>query len=226
MATIAVRWPRGEGVLRGRSRCDACGVELGIVELIPLLGGALSHWRCRRCTAPIDKRHSLIEIASTIAGAIALAVAPGWFGLAGLAFAVMLIALAALDLSDFWLPDALTLPLAAMGVVVAASGLGPALRDSLLGVVAGWGALALLGFAYHSLRGREGLGRGDAKLLGAIGAWLGWQALPLVVLAASVSGLVAIAVARGLGRKVSSTDRIPFGALLAIAAIGAWLWLA
>jgi leader peptidase (prepilin peptidase) / N-methyltransferase len=226
MANIVVRWPRGESVVRGRSRCDSCGNTLGAIELMPLLGGALSGWRCRKCGAAIDRRHAVVETTCALAGAVALAVAPGWFGVAGLIFACALVALAALDLEHFWLPDALTLPLAAAGAGAAAAGLGPKLTDSAIGLAAGWSALTLLSFAYRRLRRREGLGGGDAKLLAAIGAWLGWQALPLVVLAASMAGLAGVAIAWGVGQRVSATYRIPFGALLSIAAFAIWLWLA
>jgi leader peptidase (prepilin peptidase) / N-methyltransferase len=87
MANIVVRWPRGESVVRGRSRCDSCGNTLGAIELMPLLGGALSGWRCRKCGAAIDRRHAVVEATCALAGAVALAVAPGWFGVAGLIFA-------------------------------------------------------------------------------------------------------------------------------------------
>ena len=127
-------------------------------------------------------------------------------------------ALAALDLTEFWLPDGLTAALAMTGVATAWLGIAPALQDRLIGGVAGFGALWAIGAAYKAYRGHEGLGGGDPKLLGAIGLWIGWRLLPVLVVIASLIGLGVALFWLVTGRAVARDDRLPFGALLAIAA--------
>jgi len=118
------------------------------------------------------------------------------------------------------------LPLIAAGLPVAWVGIGPPLEDRLIGAAAGFAALAAIGWAYERLRGREGLGGGDPKLFAAIGAWIGWQQLPLVLLGAGLLGLVSILLMRARGVAVSATDRLPLGTLMALAAWPIWLIVA
>ena len=132
-------------------------------------------------------------------------------------------ALAALDVAHLWLPDRLTGTLAFAGLTGSAMGLSPDLTNRLIGGAAGFGALTLIATAYRHGRGRDGMGAGDPKLLGAIGLWLGWQNLPLVVLGGSALGLVVIAVMRLRGETVSADLAVPFGALIATAAFPVWL---
>ena len=126
---------------------------------------------------------------------------------------------------DFWLPDPLTLTLALAGVAAGVMDIEPRLVDRLIGGIAGFAALWLVGFTYTRLRGREWLGGGDPKLLGAIGLWLGWRMLPAVLLLAALTGLALVLVGMVRGRAAKLDDRAPFGALLAIAAYPAWLFL-
>jgi leader peptidase (prepilin peptidase)/N-methyltransferase len=115
------------------------------------------------------------------------------------------------------------MPLIALGFAFAWATEHPSLSDSLIGATAGFFALFLVGIAYRLIRGREGLGGGDSKLLAAIGAWLGWTMLPFVLLLASLTGLFAILAARARGEPVTAIDRFPFGAFLAVAAWPLWL---
>jgi leader peptidase (prepilin peptidase)/N-methyltransferase len=225
LATLVIRWPQGRSVLKGRSHCDHCDALLTPRDLIPLGSALLSRGKCRHCAAPIDPRHWQIELAALGIGAVAGIVVPGPVGLAGAVFGWLLLALAALDIAAFWLPDRLTILLALTGVVAGVAGVDPPLTDRLIGGVGGWGSLWLIGFAYRHLRGREGLGGGDPKLLGAIGLWLGWRMLPPVLLLAALTGLAFVLVAMLTGRGAKLDDRVPFGALLAIAAYPAWLFL-
>ncbi|RIA46351.1 type IV leader peptidase family protein [Hephaestia caeni] len=141
-------------------------------------------------------------------------------------FGWQLLALAALDIRHFLLPNALTAGLAATGFAASLAGLGPTPTDSLLGGLAGFGSLWSVRKAYRLMRGREGLGGGDPKLFGGIGFWLGWYALPYVLLSSSVLGL-AIAAIRLWRDPNFATDRpIPFGAYLALGAFPAWLTIA
>ncbi|MDB5684055.1 MAG: hypothetical protein JWM75_1753 [Sphingomonas bacterium] len=221
LATLIVRWPAGEGV-GGRSRCDGCGAAIPAAALVPLLSFVALRGRCRSCAAPIDWRHPMIEAAAAAIGAVALLLAPGAAGLAGALFGWILLALALLDLEHLWLPDRLTATLAGAGLATGIAGLAPALGERLWGGVAGYAALALIGAGYARLRGRVGLGQGDPKLLGAIGLWLGWRALPLLLLGAAAIGLAAVAASALSGRRVALSDRLPLGTLMAVAAWALW----
>lgn len=225
LATLVIRWPRERSVMTGRSSCDSCGAVLRAVDLVPLLSGFLSRGKCRRCAAPIDPRHWRIEFAALLIGVAAGLAVPGPAGIAGAVFGWLLLALAALDIVEFWLPDRLTLTLALAGLAAGLAGIDPPLADRLIGGIAGFGALWLIGFGYRRVRGRDGLGGGDPKLLGAIGCWLGWQMLPPVLLLAALTGLAAVLFGMLGGRGARLDDRLPFGALLAIAAYPAWLFL-
>lgn len=221
LATIVVRWPHGESVLRGRSRCDGCGRTLSALELLPILSALAQRGRCRSCGATIDRDHLTIELGAAVIGAAAFGLAPGLAGAGWAVFGWLLLTLAALDLRHLWLPDRLTAPLAALGLAFGGITTGAWPLDRLIGAVAGFASLWAIGAAYRRVRGQDGLGLGDAKLLGAIGAWLGWLALPFVLLAASVLGLIAAALSGGLLR-----DRaVPFGAALAAGALPGWLAL-
>ncbi|KQS01544.1 peptidase A24 [Sphingomonas sp. Leaf357] len=225
IATLAIRWPQGRSVMTGRSHCDACGVALRARDLVPLLSASLARGRCRACGAKIDARHWQIELAALGIGVVAGIIVPGATGLAGAVFGWLLLALAALDATEFWLPDRLTGTLALAGLATGLLGVEPGWRDRAIGGVAGFGVLWAIGAGYRMLRKREGLGGGDPKLLGAIGLWLGWAMLPAVLLLAAMTGLALVAVGMMLGRRATLETRVPFGALLAIAAYPAWLFL-
>jgi leader peptidase (prepilin peptidase)/N-methyltransferase len=222
LATIVVRWPRGEAA-RGRSRCDGCERVLSAFELVPLLSFLTAEGRCRRCGAGINRRHFVIEVLAAAIGVASLLAMPGLAGLAGATFGWLLLALAALDLDHFWLPDRLTGMLSGLGLLVGLAGLEPFLGERLIGGLAGFASLRAIGWSYRRVRGRDGLGAGDAKLLGAIGLWLGWRALPFVLLAASLIGVVAVLALGIAGRSPTATTRMPFGTLLAAAAWPLWL---
>lgn len=226
LATLVLRWPQGRGIATGRSACDHCARPLGVTELVPLLSFLASRGRCRTCGGAIDRRHPLIEAGMAAIGALALWVAPGMAGLAGALFGWLLLTLAALDAEHHWLPDRLTLPLLILGLAAGWAGVPPSLGERLIGAAGGFGALWLIGAAYRLLRGRVGLGGGDPKLFGAIGAWLGWQMLPFVLLLAAVAGLLAVLAMRLRGEAVTATTRLPFGTLLAVAAFPVWIVVA
>ena len=223
IAALVIRWPEGRSVMHGRSACDACGRTLRPHELVPIVSFSLQRGRCRGCGARIDPRHLRIELAALAIGAIAGAVAPGAAGIAGAVFGWLLLALAALDIVAFWLPDRLTALLAVAGLAGGAAGLSPDLGDRLVGGVAGYGALAAVAWGYRMWRGREGMGGGDPKLMGAIGLWLGWRMLPAILVIASLVGLGIVLVARLAGRPIARDTALPFGALLGVAAYPAWI---
>lgn len=222
LATLVVRWPAGRSVVRGRSGCDGCGRGLRAWELVPLVGWAAARGRCGACGGRIDLAHPAVELACLGVG-LSAGLAAGWpQAAAGAVFGWLLVTLAVLDLREWWLPDRLTAALAIAGMASAALG-PPDLADRLVGGAAGYGSLWLIAFAYRRLRGHEGMGGGDPKLMGAIGLWLGWRMLPAVLLAAALIGLGWALFQHARGRAVAATDALPFGALLAAAAYPAWL---
>ena len=221
IGVIGERWPRGEQVVRGRSHCDSCGRTLGPLELVPLVSWLAQRGRCRGCGAAIPVALPIVELGAAAIGALVAIAADEPLDSAWLIFGWMLLALAYLDLKAFWLPDRLTLPLMAAGLAVQAL-VGEAVL-SIAGAAIGWSLLVLVAAGYRRLRGREGLGGGDPKLLGAIGAWLGPGALPIVLFAGSGAGLVAMVGVALAGHQVTGSTRLPFGFFLAV---GAALYMA
>jgi leader peptidase (prepilin peptidase)/N-methyltransferase len=229
LGVLVRRLPRDEPVALGRSRCEACGTALGARDLVPLLSYAALGGRCRHCRAPIAGFHWQIELAALAVAAWAWA-ADGWAGSdpqrawADAALGWTLLALAWIDSEAMLLPDVLTLPLL-LGGLLANWWLDPtSLTDCALGAGLGWGLFAGVAALYRRLRGREGLGEGDAKLLGAAGAWVGWQGLPWVMLLGAASAILATLLRRAWRSPRAPIDgaaqRIPFGPWLALA-----LWL-
>lgn len=223
LAVMLIRWPVGRSSLSGRSSCDDCAKTLRMRELVPILSFAIARGRCGGCGAPIDRRHPAMEVAAGLVGVVAVLAHPWPLLMVTAAFGWWLLLLAALDLEHHWLPDRLTLPLIPLGLGAAWLGVGPELDDRLMGAVIGYGVLALLALGYRYLRGREGLGGGDPKLFAALGAWLGWQQLPLILLGASLTGLAVLALRRARGGRIAATDALPLGTLMALVAWPLWL---
>jgi leader peptidase (prepilin peptidase)/N-methyltransferase len=222
IAALTSRWPAGRSIAAGRSRCDHCDAVLGAHDLVPLASFMALRGRCRHCGEAIAPRHPAIELAAGAIGAVAMLAAPDVTGVLGAGFGWALLALAVLDVEHFWLPDTIVLPLGMAGLAASLAG-PPALVDRLIGAAAGFAVLAAIAAVYRYRTGRTGLGGGDPKLLGAIGAWLGWTALPFVLLGAATLGLVLVAGDRLRGREVTRHSRVPLGALLAAAAWALWL---
>lgn len=222
LATLVIRWPAGRG-LGGRSACDGCGRSLTSRDLVPVFSAILFRGKCRTCGAQIDWRHTAIETGAAIVGLVAMVVQPGLEGVASAFFGWQLLALAALDAEHYWLPDWLTGVLALTGLVFGLAGIGVDLPSRLIGGVAGFGSLFAIAWIYRKVRGRDGMGGGDPKLLGAIGCWLGWQSLPYVLVGASVIGLCVVLAFAARGRDVAATTRLPLGSLMAVAAFSIWL---
>lgn len=218
LAALILRWPVGRSILHGRSACDGCGRILQVWELVPVISAAFQRGKCRGCGASIDPLHWQVELACGCIGVAAaiLATFPnalGWM-LAGW----MLLALAVLDARHYWLPDALTLALAFLGLTIGPWLTGVSSAGSIIGALTGYGALMVVALVYRALRGLEGLGLGDAKLLGALGAWMGWQALPLLLFAASALALLWTAGQALIRRqKPHAATMLPLGTFLCIA---------
>lgn len=207
-----------------RSSCPACEQRIGALDNIPLLSYIALRGRCRHCQHPIGRRYPLVELCSALLSGLA-----AWhFGtgaaLAGaLLFIWALLALTCIDLDTQLLPDQITLPLLWLGLAFNLSNTYVPLADAVVGAMAGYLTLWSVFWLFKLVTGKEGMGYGDFKLLAAIGAWLGWQMLPLVILASSLVGaLVGIALILG-GRHGRGTP-IPFGPYLAAAGLIALFW--
>lgn len=185
-----------------------------------ILGG-----RCRTCRAPIGSRAPLVEGAAALIGVAAIAVAPNLIGLFGAIFGWLLLILVVLDSEHFWLPDAITLPLILFGLGLGYCDPSLAFDDRLIGAAIGFLALEVIRLSYRKLRGREGLGGGDPKLFAGIGAWLGWQTLPFILLLACLACLLGLIISRAMGRTIEADQPLAFGAFLAGSAYPFWLFL-
>ena len=225
LATIVSRWPRGGSIRRGRSRCESCETQLRPRDLVPIFSALVLRGKCRYCAAAIPKHYLAIEIIAALIGASALLISPDWSGLAGACFGWMLLLLAALDLNHYWLPDRVVATMGLAGIATGALGEFPWLSDRIIGAVIGFLGLALVALAYRTLRKREGMGGGDPKMFGAIGAWVGWQGLPSVLLGATIIGLSYVLVRALQDKKIDLGGKLPLGALLAIAAFPIWIWM-
>lgn len=234
LGVLVLRLPEGRPVLLGRSACPDCGTVLGARDLVPVLSWLWRRGRCRHCGAAIPAFYPAMELAALgVALWAAAVVGTGPEALAALVLTCLLgwglLALAVTDWRVLLLPDALTLPLIALGLGATFRLDAGALADHAIGAVAGWGAFAGLAWLYRILRGREGLGGGDATLLAAGGAWLGWAALPGVVLLASLLGLAEALLRRVRpgeegGAGPAGPGRIAFGPWLAAAIWLSWLY--
>ena len=224
---LADRLPRDEDVIRRPSHCEACGARIGWRDRIPLVSWLALRGRCRHCHAGIPQRLFLAEIAGLGAGVLGVAAATGAAeALAGAVFLWCVLGLVIADLRAHLLPDALTAMMFLSGVALAWIEPARSIPGALGGAAAGGGAFWLLRGAYWWLRGREGLGLGDVKLMAAIGAALGVELLALNVLLASLSGLAAAlagARERGVRAALDGGREMPFGAFLALAAAALWL---
>ncbi len=198
-----------------RSHCPHCRTPIGWRDNLPLCSWLWLRGRCRHCRARISPRYPLTELAALLLATIAaLCLAPGPALAAALLLGWVLLALALIDYDHQLLPDDLTLPLLWLGLAYSLYGGTVALADAVIGAMAGYLCLWLLYWAFRLATGRETLGYGDFKLLAALGAWLGWAALPGLLLAAALAGIVVTLTARLAWRRPLDAP-LPFGPLLA-----------
>ncbi len=224
LGVLVQRIEDGRPIVFGRSECDSCHHRLAPRDLVPLLSWMALRGRCRFCGARLGWFYPAIELAAVVPVVWAAFVVSGWWLLAASALGWLLLALATIDWRIYRLPDVLTAALFVLGLD-ATAWLAPwDLTDHLLGAVIGLTVFVLFGFAYRALRHRDGVGLGDAKLLGALGMWVGWQGLPEIVLAASLFALLAVLAQAFVGRSISATTRVPLGTFLAAAGWLIWLY--
>jgi leader peptidase (prepilin peptidase)/N-methyltransferase len=224
VGVLIERLPAERQLLWARSECGSCHAKLAAIDLLPLLSYLLLHGRCRQCGAQIGRFHLWIEVAALGVALVSYALLPdpaelwgacllGWWGLA----------LGVIDARHFILPDVLTLSLVLAGFLWGVLVDPSQSVDRAMGALAGFGFLHALAWGYRRWRGREGLGEGDARLLAAGGAWLGWAALPDVLLVAALLGLVGfLTVARSSAASLREM-KLPFGPCLAAAIWLVWV---
>ena len=210
------------GLAFPRSHCPACRVPIRPVDNVPILAFLWLRGRCRACGSRISIRYPTVEAGSVLAAAVVA----GHFGcgaaMAGaLLFTFALIALATIDLETRLLPDAITIPFLWLGLALNLFGLHTPLSSAVIGAIAGYGVLWSVFQVFRLVTGKEGMGHGDFKLLAALGAWLGWESLPLIVLLSSVAALIVGGTMIALGYRDRASP-IPFGPFLAAAG---WLYL-
>jgi leader peptidase (prepilin peptidase)/N-methyltransferase len=212
------------GVLTaGRSRCATCAAPLDARDLVPIISFLALRGRCRHCGAGIPRALLTLELSLLTIAVIAALVEPAGPAVAlATGFGAVLFALAWIDLHTMRLPDALTLPLLLAGLLVCAAFDASSLTEHAAAAALAYLGLRGIGLLYRRLRGIEGIGAGDAKLLAAGGAWLGPAALPNMLILAGMSGLLwfAILAARGM---LAPRQRIPFGPAIALAIWLLWL---
>jgi len=207
-----------------RSACPHCGHAITALENIPILSWLMLRGRCRGCQARISARYPLVELSTGLSTlAIAWYFPLGWPLLGALLLTWTLIALTFIDLDKMLLPDQLTLPLLWLGLLLNISGHFVSLQDAVLGAMFGYLVLWSLYWSFKLLTGKEGMGYGDFKLLAALGAWLGWQALPLILILSSLVGAI-VGITLLLLRRHQQGNPIPFGPYLAMAGWIALLW--
>jgi leader peptidase (prepilin peptidase) / N-methyltransferase len=236
------RLPEDESVVRPGSRCPRCGTPITWRDNIPLLSWLLLGARCRTCSAPISARYPLVEAATGGLAVLALVgFGPSPAAAVAFLFTAALLLITFVDFDHRFIPDEVSLPgiVVGLGAAFLPGGVGP--RDALAGAVLGGGILWAVAWTYERLTGLEGMGFGDVKLLAMIGAFLGWQAIPAVLVVASFTGsLAGLAVmftrrgrrrmrrvARRLGvravlpfvRRAARRTEIPFGPFLALGAM-------
>jgi leader peptidase (prepilin peptidase) / N-methyltransferase len=209
-----------------RSRCPSCGHGIRAVENVPLLSYVALRGKCSACGARIGLKYPLVEVLAGIGAAYAASrfgFSLAWLGAA--LFVWFTIALAVIDQETGLLPDSLTLPLVWCGLLLNVPWTFVPLHDAVLGAAAGYVSLWLVYWGFKLATGKEGMGYGDFKMNAAVGAFLGWKMLPLVILLSSVVGLVFGALQMFAARgRWDAGFRFHFGPYLAIAGIVALYW--
>lgn len=212
-----LRIPAEESIVSPGSRCPHCKQPVAWYDNVPLLSWLVLRGRCRRCSGPISFRYSVVELSSALA-AVALYLRVG-FGVEWVvlfAFVAALIVVTFIDLDHRIIPDVVSLPGMVVGFVLSLRG-EPGAVSSAIGIVLGAGLLLAVGWGYETATGREGMGGGDVKLLGMIGAFLGWRSVPFTLLFSSLSGS-AVGLTLMWWTGSDTKYAIPFGPFLALGA--------
>jgi leader peptidase (prepilin peptidase)/N-methyltransferase len=214
------RIPLKKSIVHPPSSCPNCGAAIRFYDNIPVISYIVLLGRCRHCRTPISFRYPLVELITgllSVALFIHFGLSPKYIFL--FLFTVALIAIAFIDLQHKIIPDVISLPGILVGLAFSlfpSAGVSP--LDALIGAAGGAAFLLLVGVAFEKVTGREGMGGGDVKFLAMIGAWMGWKALPYIILISSLSGAVIGGVSLAVSRQ-GVRSRIPFGPFLALGAL-------
>ncbi len=211
-------------LLSPRSRCPTCGHGIGALENVPIISWLALRGKCSHCRTPISARYPIVEaLTGLLTGFAAAHFGFEWSALGAILLIWSLIALAFIDFDTTYLPDAITLPLLWCGLLFNLQGAFADLPAAVIGAMAGYISLWSVYWAFKLLTRKEGMGYGDFKLLAALGAWLGWQMLPLIVLLSSLVGAIIGILLIILAKKGRNVP-IPFGPYLATAGLLALFW--
>ncbi|MES2073101.1 MAG: A24 family peptidase [Pseudomonadota bacterium] len=211
-------------LLAPRSACPHCGHQITALENIPVFSYLAIGGKCRQCKAPISGRYPLVEVLTgALSAFLVWHFGSGPAGLASLPFAYLLIAMTFIDADTQLLPDDLTYPLLWCGLLLNLYGVFVPLQDAVIGAAAGYLVLWAIYWLFKLTTGKEGMGYGDFKLLAALGAWMGWSMLPIIILLSSIVGAIVGISLMVLTRR-GKDHPIPFGPYLAVAGLIALLW--
>lgn len=207
-----------------RSRCPSCGHLIGALENIPVLSYLLQRGKCKHCGTAISARYPTIELLTALlTAAVVWHFGPTWQGAGAIALTWALVALTFIDLDHHLLPDDITLPFLWFGIGLSFFGVFTNLPSAVVGAMAGYLSLWSIYHLFRLITGKEGMGYGDFKLLAMLGAWMGWQQLPVIILLSSLVGAV-VGISMVLFRGHDRNIPIPFGPYLAAAGWLALLW--
>ena len=207
-----------------RSACPSCGKPITALQNIPVISYLFLGGKCAACKAPISMRYPLVEaMTGLLTGFLAWHFGVTWAAIFAITFLWALIALTFIDADTTLLPDDITLPLLWLGLLINLGGVFTDIGSATLGAVGGYLVLWCVYWAFKLLTGKEGMGYGDFKLLAAIGAWLGWQLIPLVILLSAVVG-TAVGIAGIILKGRDKGAKLPFGPYLAAAGFIALVW--
>lgn len=207
-----------------RSRCPHCGHAITALENVPILSYLALRGRCSACHARISPRYMTVEaLTGLLSGIVAWHFGFGLEALGALCFTWALVALSSIDVEKQLLPDRITLPLLWLGLLFNLLGAFTDLRAAVIGAMGGYLSLWGIYHVFKRLTGKEGMGYGDFKLYAALGAWLGWQHLPLVILLAALMGIV-VGIALMASKRLQQGTPIPFGPFLAASGWITLMW--
>jgi leader peptidase (prepilin peptidase)/N-methyltransferase len=207
-----------------RSACPHCGHRIGAIENIPVVSYLFLRGKCTECKAPISARYPIVEaLSGALSAALIWHFGSGIAGLSTLLFAYLLIAMTFIDADTQLLPDDLTFPLLWIGLLINLNGTFVPLNEAVVGAAAGYLSLWSIYWLFKLVTGKEGMGYGDFKLLAALGAWLGWKMLPVIILLSSLVGAI-VGVSLILFARHGRNNPIPFGPYLAAAGMIALLY--
>lgn len=211
-------------LLMPRSACPQCQYQIGISENVPIFRYLALCSKCKSSKTPVSARYPVVEaLTGALSALLIWNFGSGWSGLASLVFLYLLIAMTFIDTETQLLPDDLTFPLLWIGLLLNLSGLFVSLHEAVIGAAAGYLSLWSIYWLFKLLTGKEGMGYGDFKLLAALGAWMGWKMLPIIILFSSLVGAV-VGLALTVFFRYSRDKPIPFGPYLATAGLLALLY--